>query len=165
LCRRYERSILFNRRKIPEAIVWRYWQQNNVEKNIKYVDENLLEYWLYKFCNFIIVPTKIKGKSKLENINPDKVPNWLCKCCENFLKDDDEFNSLNIYDNFNLKKLSEIPDSDNPTDSTKTQLKQFTLIMETVDKALTDFEKYIVLTDLYVKKRHPDMMYLNKKIW
>jgi hypothetical protein len=138
-----------------------------LKKYIKYVNEDLLEYWHSKFYDFMTVLTKIKGKSKLENINPDKVSSWLCKCCENFLKDNDEFNSLDIYDNFNLKKLSEIPDLDNPnpTDFTKTQLKQFIMIIETVDKTFTNFEKYIVLTDLYVKKRHPDMvLYLDKKI-
>jgi hypothetical protein len=137
---------------------------------IKYPDNNLLDYWLYKLYTFMTVPTK-KGKSKIGSIkNTDKVSSWLCQCCKNFLVNDEEFKNpatyedLDKFSDLELMDTTEYQSSDNPTDCSKKRLKQFILTIVAIDKTLTDFEKYIILTDLYAKKKYPDITYLNKKI-
>jgi hypothetical protein len=137
---------------------------------IEYPDKNLLDYWLDRFYKFMSVSTK-KGKSKIGSIeNVDKVSNWLCQCCKNFLVDDEEFKNPVICEDsdkfFDIEfmETTEYQSSDNPIDCSKKVLKQFILTIVAIDQALTDFEKYIVFTDLYARKKYPDMTYLNKKI-
>jgi hypothetical protein len=134
----------------------------------KYTDYNLLDYWLYRFYCFINVPTK-KGKCKIFSIkNIDKVSNWLCRCCKNFLINDEEFKNPVICDDLDKLfydiELIATTEYQSAADCSKTKLKYFILIIMAIDKMLTEFEKYIILTDLYAKKKYPDITYLNKKI-
>jgi hypothetical protein len=138
------------------------YKQLMLNPGIKYVDNDLLEYWLYKFYVFMSVPTKTEKKSKFESIKTDEISSWLCTCCINFLKK--EFKESNVriiyidsYDGSHEDEISEIHDIEGSVNSTD-MLRQFTLTIEAIDKALTSFEKYIVLTYLCCEKKCPDLI-------
>jgi hypothetical protein len=128
----------------------------------KYTDIDL-EYWLYKFYNDMIVPTKIKKKSKFETVaNNDNISSWLCQCCRNFLFNDAEFHTIIIYD-FDFREL---PDPDSMgRQHNSIKISKFILTIETINKILTDREKYVVFTYLYCTKKQVDaLLHLDKKI-
>jgi hypothetical protein len=128
----------------------------------KYTDIDL-EYWLYKFYNDMTVSTKIKKKSKFETVaNNDNISSWLCQCCRNFLFNDAEFQVITIY----CFDFEELPDSDNMGHQrNNTEISKFILTIETINKILTNREKYVVFTYIYCAKKHIDtLLYLDKKI-
>jgi hypothetical protein len=130
----------------------------------KYTDIDL-EYWLYKFYNYMTIPTKIKKKSKFENIeNKDNVQSWLCQCCWNFLINDEEFKISTIHD-FDFSRSSAYENLTEQSEHSQHIMEKFILIIETINSILTDREKYVILTYLYCEKRHPDeLTHLDKKL-
>jgi DNA-directed RNA polymerase specialized sigma24 family protein len=127
----------------------------------KYTDIDL-EYWLYKFYNYMTVPTKIRKKSKFENItNKNNIQSWLCRCCRNFLLNDAEFQINAIY-GFDFDELPE-PETQERRQNHITG--KFILIIETCNKILSNREKYVVFTYLYCEKKQVDALrYMDKKI-
>jgi hypothetical protein len=124
-----------------------------------------LEYWLDKFYNYMTAPTKIKKKSKFENIkNKDNIQSWLCQCCRNFLINDSEFKIFTVPD-FDLNGLSISDSLEDQWEHTQNIMDKFILAIETFNKILTDREKYVVLTYLYCEKKQVDaLLHLDKKI-
>jgi hypothetical protein len=128
----------------------------------KYTDIDL-EYWLYKFYNDMTVPTKIKKKSKFETVaNNDNISGWLCRCCRNFLFNDAEFQTIIISD-FDFKELPDPDSMEHQWNNTK--ISKFILTIETINKILTNREKYVVFSYIYCAKKQVDnLLYLDKKI-
>jgi hypothetical protein len=135
-----------------------------VKSSNKCTDINM-EYWLYKFYNYLTVPTKIKKKSKFENIkNKYRVRHWLCQCCRYFLINDEEFKIFTVHD-FDFSRLSMSENLIYQSENSQSIIEKFVLIIETFNKILTAREKYIVFTYLYCEKKQPDVLpCLNKKI-
>lgn len=64
------------------GVIYNYFKKIN----IKFSNGNDLEYWLYKFQNYMDSPTKIEGKNQFDSVkHRDNIHNWLCCCCRYFL--------------------------------------------------------------------------------
>jgi hypothetical protein len=124
-----------------------------------------LEYWLYMFYSYMTVPTKIKKKSKFENIaNKENIQSWLCQCCWNFLINDVEFNTFTMH-YFDFNRLPAQESLKFRQEQTQLIMNKFILTIETFHNILTDREKYVVFTYLYCEKRQTDLLlYLDRKI-
>jgi hypothetical protein len=124
-----------------------------------------LEYWLYKFCNYMTIPTKIKKQSKFENIkNIENIQSWLCQCCWNFLINDVEFNTITVH-YFDFNRLSEAENLESRLKHAQIITNKFIQAIVTFNKVLTHREKYVVLTYLYCEKKQIDtLIHLDKKI-
>jgi hypothetical protein len=92
-----------------------------------------LEYWLYKFQNYINSPTKIVGKNQFENIeNKENIENWLCQCCNFFILHYGNIES-SIYD-LNLETYATDDfDTDFETDSETEEFNKNTLKLKMAD--------------------------------
>jgi hypothetical protein len=124
-----------------------------------------LEYWLYKFCNYMTIPTKIKEQSKFENIkNKENIQSWLCQCCRNFLINDVEFNTIIVH-YFDFDGLQGEESLESHLKHTQIMTNKFIQAIVTFNKALTHREKYVVLTYLYCEKKQINtLIHLDKKI-
>jgi hypothetical protein len=120
-----------------------------------------LEYWLYKFYNYMIIPTKIKKESKFKNMkNKDNIQHWLCQCCRFFLINDAEFRNLPIH-NFDFNRLHTLKSET----YSRSMREKFIRTIETFNKILTNREKYVVFTYLYCEKKQTDvLLHLDKKL-
>jgi hypothetical protein len=124
-----------------------------------------LEYWLCKFYEHMLIPTKIKKRSKFESIeNKDNIQCWLCQCCCNFLINDEEFKTFTVY-SFDFNSLDMSKNLICISGHSQSRMRKFILTIETFNKILTNREKYVVFTYLYCEKKQTDtLLHLDKKI-
>jgi hypothetical protein len=125
-----------------------------------------LEYWLYKFCDYMTIPTKIKEQSKFENIkNKENIQSWLCQCCWNFLINNVEFNTITIHYFDFFYRFPESESLESHWKHTQIITNKFIQVIVTFNKVLTHREKYVVLTYLYCEKKQINtLVHLDKKI-
>jgi hypothetical protein len=127
-------------------------------------NDNDLEYWLYRFQDYMDRPTKIAGKKQFANIKcKDNIQSWLCRCCRYFILNHGKI-EVCIFDG-NL--VTDICSEDFDTDAESEELYRHTLKVKMADyffNFLNCRDSYIMYTYLLCEETGISTLHLDEKI-
>jgi hypothetical protein len=133
--------------------------------NINLSNNDDLEYWRYKFQNYMDSPTKIAEKNQFANIKcKDNIQRWLCQCCRYFIFNHGKI-AICIFD---VNLAADICFDDFDTDAAEAEeCYRQTLKIKTADyffNFLSYRDSYIMYTYLFCEETGISTLHLDEKI-
>jgi hypothetical protein len=154
ICIKYQKELY--------RVIFNYFR----EVFIKFSNSSDLEYWLYKFWNYMDCPTKITEKNQFYNIKyRNNIHNWLCKCCKYFLLN---YKMVEVFVPDAIKLKIDCSDDYNIIEDDK--LKEFDSNVLKIKMAdyffifLNIRDSYIMYSYLYCAKKGIYIVHLDEKI-